>query len=123
MAWGLPNANEHARGPANSCRRRYHAGGDRLEHPILRVGVLVLAQQGNVHTASFTAIGALSDAVLLHFDWQKKDYLKISIREQVEVAFPDWRRSPTIRRASPPLHIHVVLGTRDGSAKDPQVDA
>jgi hypothetical protein len=46
MAWGHPNANEDARGPANSCRRRYHAGCDRLEHPILRVGVLLTCSTG-----------------------------------------------------------------------------
>ena len=107
----------------------HEAGGQRTFVVVLETGEEIVASlqqfadRENVHTASFTAIGALSDAVLLYFDWQKKDYLKISIREQVEVAFPDWRRSPTIRRASPPLHIHIVLGTRDGSAKDPQVDA
>ena len=37
------------------------------------------AERENVHTASFTAIGALSDAVLLYFDLQKKDYQNISV--------------------------------------------
>jgi predicted DNA-binding protein with PD1-like motif len=26
-------------------------------------------------------------------------------------------------KGKPALHIHIVLGARDGSAKDPQVDA
>ena len=66
--------------------------------------------------ASFTAIGALSDAVLLYFDWQKKDYLKIPVREQVEVAclIGDIADDP---EGKPALHIHIVVGTRDGSAK------
>jgi uncharacterized protein len=70
----------------------------------------------SVHTASFTAIGPLSDAVLLHFDWQEKDYQKIPVREQVEVAslIGDIAADP---EGKPTLHIHVVVGTRDGSAK------
>ena len=39
-----------------------------------------------VHAAQLTAIGAFSDVVLLYFDWEKKDYLRIPVREQVEVA-------------------------------------
>ena len=40
----------------------------------------------NIHAATFTAIGALSDAVLNYFNWEKKAYEKIPVREQVEVA-------------------------------------
>ena len=74
------------------------------------------AASENVSSASFTAIGALSDAVLLYFDWEKKDYQKIPVREQVEVAslIGDVADGPD---GKPSLHIHVVLGTRDGSAR------
>jgi predicted DNA-binding protein with PD1-like motif len=53
---------------------------------------------------------------LLYFDWQKKDYLKIPVREQVEVAslIGDIADDP---EGKPVLHIHIVVGTRDGSAK------
>ena len=33
-----------------------------------------------------SAIGALSDVVLLYFDWDKKDYVRIPVEDQVEVA-------------------------------------
>jgi hypothetical protein len=53
---------------------------------------------------------------LLYFDWQKKDYLKIPVREQVEVAclIGDIADDP---EGKPALHIHIVVGTPDGSAK------
>jgi uncharacterized protein len=70
----------------------------------------------DIHAATFTAIGALSDAVLLYFDWGKKNYEKIPVGEQVEVAslIGDVADSPD---SKPTLHIHIVVGTRDGSAK------
>ncbi len=40
----------------------------------------------HIKTAQLTAIGALRDAVLMYFDWDKKDYARIPVREQVEVA-------------------------------------
>jgi predicted DNA-binding protein with PD1-like motif len=100
----------------------HEAGGQRTFVVVLETGEEIVAslqqfaERENVHTASFTAIGALSDAVLLYFDWQKKDYQKIPVREQVEVAslIGDVAEDP---KGKPALHIHIVLGTRDGSAK------
>jgi predicted DNA-binding protein with PD1-like motif len=100
----------------------HEAGGQRTFVVVLETGEEIVAglqqfaERENVHTASFTAIGALSDAVLLYFDWQKKDYQKIPVREQVEVAslIGDVADDP---KGKPALHIHIVLGTRDGSAK------
>jgi uncharacterized protein len=73
-------------------------------------------QRENIHAATFTAIGALSDAVLLYFNWEKKEYEKVPVREPVEVAalIGDVADDPT---GKPILHIHIVLGTRHGSAK------
>jgi uncharacterized protein len=73
-------------------------------------------QRENIHAATFTAIGALSDAVLLYFNWEKKEYETIAVREQVEVAalIGDGADDP---KGKPMLHIHIVHGTRDGSAK------
>ena len=50
------------------------------------------------------------------FNWEKKEYEKIPVREQVEVAalIGDVADDP---KGKPTLHIHIVLGTRDGSAK------
>lgn len=68
-----------------------------------------------VGAAQFSAIGALSGAVLNYFDWERKKYLPIPVREQVEVAAltGDVALSP---EGKPALHIHTVLGRRDGTA-------
>lgn len=68
-----------------------------------------------ITAAQFTAIGALSDVALMYFDWQKKDYLRIPVREQVEVAslIGDVAEAPS---GGPALHIHIVIGKRDGTA-------
>lgn len=65
--------------------------------------------------AQITAIGAFSDVVLRYFDWDKKDYNDIAVREQVEVASlnGDVARAPD---GKPAVHIHLVVGKRDGSA-------
>ncbi|WEX07276.1 PPC domain-containing DNA-binding protein [Chelativorans sp. AA-79] len=71
--------------------------------------------QERLSAAEFSAIGAFSDAVLAYFDWEKKDYLHNSVDEQVEVASlnGDVALAPDGKRA---IHIHTVLGRRDGSA-------
>jgi uncharacterized protein len=68
-----------------------------------------------VLAAQITAIGALSDVVLLYFDWGKKAYLKVPVREQVEVAslVGDVAEAPS---GEPALHLHLVVGKRDGAA-------
>jgi predicted DNA-binding protein with PD1-like motif len=69
----------------------------------------------SIHPAQFTAIGALSDVILKYFDWQAKDYLEITVAEQVEVAslVGDVATAPS---GEPALHIHLVVGRRDGGA-------
>ena len=51
----------------------------------------------------------------MYFDWDKKDYLHIPVREQVEVAslIGDVAQAPS---GDPALHIHLVVGKRDGLA-------
>lgn len=88
---------------------------------ILETGDEVMAclqdfvERYHVSAAQFSAIGAFSEAVLAYFDWERKEYIDIPVREQVEVASltGDVALSPDDGRA---LHIHVVLGRRDGSA-------
>src|SRR5262249_34599794 len=100
----------------------HESDGQRTFAVILETGDEVLfsvqefVQRENIHTATLTAIGALSSAVLNYFNWEKKEYEKIPVREQVEVAalIGDVADDP---KGKPTLHIHVVLGTRDGSAK------
>jgi uncharacterized protein len=73
------------------------------------------AGRERISAAQITAIGALSDVVLKYFDWEKKDYRKIPVREQVEVAslVGDIALDP---QGKPAVHIHLVIGKRDGSA-------
>jgi predicted DNA-binding protein with PD1-like motif len=100
----------------------HESGGQRTFAVVLAQGDEVttslkeFVNREDVHAAQFTAIGALSDVTLLYFDWEKKDYLPISVNEQVEVAalIGDVADDPS---GTPALHIHLVVGTRDGSAK------
>jgi predicted DNA-binding protein with PD1-like motif len=52
--------------------------------------------------------------VLGYFEWQKKDYEKIPIDEQVEVL--SLSGDIALDGARPKVHAHAVLGKRDGSA-------
>ena len=72
------------------------------------------AIEHEVTAARFTAIGAFSDAVIGYFDWQSKDYLRITVREQVEVL--SLVGDVALADGKPKIHAHVVLGKRDGSA-------
>ncbi|GAB4067612.1 DNA-binding protein [Ancylobacter sonchi] len=65
--------------------------------------------------AHISAIGAFREAVISYFDWERKAYDKIPVREQVEVASlsGDVALDP---QGKPAIHVHVVLGRRDGSA-------
>jgi hypothetical protein len=73
------------------------------------------AARESLSAAQLTGIGAFSGAVLNYFDWETKTYLDIPVNEQVEVAslVGDVALSP---EGKPALHIHLVLGKRDGTA-------
>jgi hypothetical protein len=68
-----------------------------------------------ISAAQFTGIGAFADVTLGYFDWNERDYVGNPVHEQVEVAsmIGDVALSPA---GEPTLHIHVVLGKRDGTA-------
>jgi uncharacterized protein len=73
------------------------------------------AKAQQIFTAQITGIGAFSDVVLQYFDWEKKQYQRIPVHEQVEVAslIGDVAEGSP---GSPALHIHMVVGRRDGTA-------
>lgn len=73
------------------------------------------AQETGLQAASFKAIGAFQSAQLAFFDWEAKSYIPIEVNEQVEVASltGDVAIGP---EGKPAVHIHAVLGRRDGSA-------
>jgi predicted DNA-binding protein with PD1-like motif len=62
----------------------------------------------------FTGIGALRDVTLGFFDWQKKDYNRIELDEQVEVL--SLLGDIALDAGEPRLHAHIVVGRSDGSA-------
>ncbi len=72
-------------------------------------------REQSLSAAQITAIGAFSNAVLGYFDWERKEYRRIPVAEQVEVVslLDDVALDPT---GEPALHAHAVLGRSDGSA-------
>ena len=99
----------------------HESAGQRTYAVVLETGDEVLdrlqkfAAAQNIFAAQLTGIGALQDVVQLYFDWPEKDYVRIPVREQVEVAshVGDIAQSPS---GGPALHIHLVVGKRDGTA-------
>jgi uncharacterized protein len=73
------------------------------------------AEKEGITAARFSAIGAFSEAVLGYFDWQTKEYERIPVSEQVEVLslLGDIALG---EKGKPKVHVHVVLGKRDGTA-------
>ena len=69
----------------------------------------------HIAAAQITAIGAFKRLVLKYFDWESKRYLDNPVNEQVEVAslIGDVAIAPS---GEPSLHIHLVVGKRDGTA-------
>ena len=72
------------------------------------------ARDERISAAHFTAIGAFSDAGIGYFDWQKKDYIRNPVDEQVEVV--SLIGDIALDGVDPKVHAHVVLGRRDGTA-------
>jgi predicted DNA-binding protein with PD1-like motif len=84
--------------------------GDEVQHCLK---AFIAAE--NVRTAQFTAIGAFSEVELLYFEWETRTYRKNVFNDQVEVAslIGDVATAPSGEAA---VHIHVVVGKRDGAA-------
>jgi predicted DNA-binding protein with PD1-like motif len=103
------------------CKLLNENAGRRTFAVVLRTGDEVMtelqsfAETERITAAQLTAIGAFSEADLAYFDWEQKDYCRIPVREQVEVAslLGDIALSPD---GKPALHLHAVLGRRNGSA-------
>ena len=79
-------------------------------------GLTSFAREKGLDASHFTAIGAFQDVTLGYFDWQKKDYQKIPVHEQVEVLslVGDIALDP---KGEPKVHAHVVLGRSDGTTR------
>jgi predicted DNA-binding protein with PD1-like motif len=77
--------------------------------------LLAFAKQEKLAGSSVSGIGALSDVILAYFDWDQKKYVPNPIPEQVELVslLGDISLDPA---GEPALHVHVVVGKRDGTA-------
>jgi predicted DNA-binding protein with PD1-like motif len=73
------------------------------------------ARAERVDGARLSGIGAFRKAVLAWFDWEAKEYCDIPVDEQVEVASLNGDIGVD-EAGAPALHVHLVLGRRDGSA-------
>lgn len=71
------------------------------------------AKDHNLSASRFSAIGALESAVLGYFNWERKDYDRIPVGEQVEVL--SLNGDVALDGNEPKVHAHAVLGRRDGS--------
>jgi predicted DNA-binding protein with PD1-like motif len=71
------------------------------------------AREQGLAASRFSAIGAFQDAVLGYFDWQRKDYERIAVAEQVEVL--SLNGDIALDGTDPKVHAHCVLGRRDAS--------
>lgn len=77
--------------------------------------LLAFAQEHHLAGSHLTAIGAFERVTLGFFEWERKDYRKIPIQEQVEVM--SLVGNITLDESGKPkVHAHVVLGKSDGTA-------
>jgi uncharacterized protein len=99
----------------------HNENGQRTHAVVLETGEEVMGslrdfvRKRGIYAAQITAIGALWELELRYFDWSTKKYHPIRVSEQVEVAsmVGDVAENP---KGEPDLHIHLVVGKKDGSA-------
>lgn len=72
-------------------------------------------EEHEVTAARFTAIGAFRSAVLGYFNWERKEYDRIPVDEQVEVL--SLIGDVALSDGKPKIHAHAVLGRHDGSTR------
>jgi predicted DNA-binding protein with PD1-like motif len=98
------------------------AGGRRTFALVLDTGdeamgeIAAFARREQVNAAQISGIGAFEKAVLRYFDWEAKEYQDLPVAEQVEVASLLGDIGEDAERGGPAVHVHLVVGRRDGSA-------
>ncbi len=78
-------------------------------------GLLDFVRRERIGAARFTAIGAFREATVGYFDWEKKEYRKIPVAEQVEVL--SMIGDVAEKDGAPAVHAHVVLGRSNGTTR------
>lgn len=76
--------------------------------------LLAFAREQRIAGGSVMGIGGFHDVTLAFFDLQKKEYLPIPVHEQVEVM--SLLGNIAQQQGETKLHLHCVVGKRDGSA-------
>jgi predicted DNA-binding protein with PD1-like motif len=98
-----------------------HQDGQKTYVIVFAVGDEVMStltdfvREQGVGAASFTAIGAFSEARLGYFDWEGKEFQEIPVPEQVEVL--TLAGDVALEEDEPKVHAHVFVGRRDGSTR------
>lgn len=77
-------------------------------------GLKAFAREHELTGSSLQAIGAFERVSLGYFQWDKKDYRRIEIGEQVEVL--SLIGDVAVSQGEPQVHAHVVVGKSDGTA-------
>lgn len=77
-------------------------------------GLAAFAKEHQLKASHFTAIGAFQDITLGYFDWDKKNYKRIPVREQVEAL--SVVGDVVLDEGEPKIHAHAIVGKSDGTA-------
>jgi predicted DNA-binding protein with PD1-like motif len=88
-----------------------YEAGEAFQEPLVS-----LACENHLGASQFTAIGAFRTATIGYFDRERRDYIKLSIGEQVEVLTLNGNVTMS-ENSEPKIHAHVILGRRDGSVR------
>lgn len=98
-----------------------HADGERTFALVFEIDDEVIttlrafAEEHRLTGSHLTALGAFRRVTLGFFEWQRKQYKKIPIDEQVEVLSLVGNIALD-ERGKPKVHAHVVVGKSDGTA-------
>lgn len=84
---------------------------DKGDEPV--EGLTELSRREGIRAASITGVGAFERATLGYFDRERKEYDRIPVDDQVEVL--SLTGDIALAEGDPMVHLHVVLGRRDGS--------
>jgi uncharacterized protein len=85
-----------------------YEAGEAFHEPLVS-----LANQNQLASSQFTAIGAFRSATIGYFERERRDYIKLSLGEQVEVLTLNGNITLS-EDSTPKIHAHVILGRRDG---------
>jgi predicted DNA-binding protein with PD1-like motif len=78
-------------------------------------GLRGFVRERGISAARFTAIGAFSSVVLGYFAWDRKEYERLPVSEQVEAL--SVTGDVALEKDEPVVHAHAVVGLRDGSTR------